>query len=511
MLSHGYVTTTALPTTSTTASTVGGSVSTRRSSGKNDQANKAPVLFDFRTTDKSPSSTRKTDPAAGSGMSLLSQGLKDGPSPSAIPTSSSPSTRQPFPPPVASNNAAASGILRRTSTSGGKSGLYSPMPAPRMRPRALSMQMKIKGEILPDGASDDEDEEDEGMVVDGDESGERGKAVPLGTGSGGIKGKRKGMVFRCESCAKVYRHPSCLSKHRWEHSPHWANSSKLLLSKHQQVQLLEAATILVHLDPGNPAGQGKSLPEDKSLWPAAVSPAFRGNVKLPSRGMSKSPNMVASPLPGTTDNHVRRTSPDDSSSSTESSDRAHSVEADSGYSSGPQHGRLLDIGETPQRRGSQFGRASISSPLGQSVGSNGQGSLPDFNGFHIGSPRRYPLGTAANTGSPHSNGAKPQSYGHSYSYGSSHTARAGLFSPSYSPALGLPQSSLRSGTFLERHDEDSAEEDEDDSYRDRYNGGHGAQKQNGGFASRGQREMSLDETSPSPDGDDMDMAVDMEI
>jgi hypothetical protein len=103
------------------------------------------------------------------------------------------------------------------------------------------MQMKIKGEILPDGASDDEDEEDEGMVVDGDESGERGKAVPLGTGSGGIKGKRKGMVFRCESCAKVYRHPSCLSKHRWEHSPHWANSSKLLLSKHQQVQLLEVS------------------------------------------------------------------------------------------------------------------------------------------------------------------------------------------------------------------------------------------------------------------------------
>ena len=240
-LNHGYVTTTALPTTSTTASTVGGSMATRRSSIKVDQANKAPVLFDFRTTDRSPSSAKKGDPTASTGMSLLSQGLKDGPSPSAISMSSSPSTRQPFPPPVASNNAAASGILRRTSTSGGKSGIYSPMPAPRMRPRALSMQMKIKGEILPDGASDDEDDEDEGMVVDGDESGERGKAVPLGTGSGGIKGKRKGMVFRCESCAKVYRHPSCLSKHRWEHSPHWANSSKLLLSKHQQVQLLEVS------------------------------------------------------------------------------------------------------------------------------------------------------------------------------------------------------------------------------------------------------------------------------
>lgn len=62
---------------------------------------------------------------------------------------------------------------------------------------------------------------------------------------------------------QVYRHPSCLIKHRkfrfyestfhlssyrnlttfwvlgWEHSPHWREASKFLLSKHQQVQLLE--------------------------------------------------------------------------------------------------------------------------------------------------------------------------------------------------------------------------------------------------------------------------------
>lgn len=52
-------------------------------------------------------------------------------------------------------------------------------------------------------------------------------------------GKKKGTIFRCESCSKVYRHPSCLVKHRWEHSPHWREASKFLLSKHQQVQLLE--------------------------------------------------------------------------------------------------------------------------------------------------------------------------------------------------------------------------------------------------------------------------------
>ena len=41
---------------------------------------------------------------------------------------------------------------------------------------------------------------------------------------------------------QVYRHPSCLVKHRWEHSPHWREASKLMLSKHQQVQLLEVST-----------------------------------------------------------------------------------------------------------------------------------------------------------------------------------------------------------------------------------------------------------------------------
>jgi hypothetical protein len=40
-------------------------------------------------------------------------------------------------------------------------------------------------------------------------------------------------------CKQVYRHPSCLIKHRWEHTPHWREASKFVLSKHQQVQLLE--------------------------------------------------------------------------------------------------------------------------------------------------------------------------------------------------------------------------------------------------------------------------------
>jgi hypothetical protein len=38
-----------------------------------------------------------------------------------------------------------------------------------------------------------------------------------------------------------YRHPSCLVKHRWEHSPHWKEPTQLSMSKHQQVQMLEVS------------------------------------------------------------------------------------------------------------------------------------------------------------------------------------------------------------------------------------------------------------------------------
>ena len=79
------------------------------------------------------------------------------------------------------------------------------------------------------------------------------------------------MLHKCESFSKVYRHPSCLIKHRWEHTMYWKEASKFLMSKHQQVQLLEAAAILVGMD-----SNARSLPEEKALWPAAVSPPSSG-------------------------------------------------------------------------------------------------------------------------------------------------------------------------------------------------------------------------------------------
>ncbi|KAI7866192.1 hypothetical protein BDF14DRAFT_1817062 [Spinellus fusiger] len=55
-------------------------------------------------------------------------------------------------------------------------------------------------------------------------------------------------LHQCHLCGKAYKHAACLSKHRWEHSEEWALTSQWLLTKHQQVQMLEAAAILVSMD-----------------------------------------------------------------------------------------------------------------------------------------------------------------------------------------------------------------------------------------------------------------------
>lgn len=81
-------------------------------------------------------------------------------------------------------------------------------------------------------------------------------AAAAATGGRTIRNRRQSesssrksqQIHRCEECGKIYKHPNCLSKHRWEHSEQWELTSKLLLTKHQQVQMLEAAAILVSMD-----------------------------------------------------------------------------------------------------------------------------------------------------------------------------------------------------------------------------------------------------------------------
>lgn len=66
-----------------------------------------------------------------------------------------------------------------------------------------------------DGDEDGEEEEGSGrsgsaelemeLEMDGmdGEGKDAWRELALGTGSGGVKGRRKGMVFKCESCSKV--------------------------------------------------------------------------------------------------------------------------------------------------------------------------------------------------------------------------------------------------------------------------------------------------------------------
>ncbi|KAL7749182.1 hypothetical protein RI367_005332 [Sorochytrium milnesiophthora] len=99
-------------------------------------------------------------------------------------------------------------------------------------------------------------------------------------------------TYICDHCGKVYKHPQCLHKHKWEHSVHWKETAKFYLSKHQQVQLLEAAQILVSLP------QSTSSPSTSS--PSGASPALPAlpeSAALTSSSSSAS-SASASPLPG---------------------------------------------------------------------------------------------------------------------------------------------------------------------------------------------------------------------
>lgn len=105
--------------------------------------------------------------------------------------------------------------------------------------------------------------------------------------------KRVSNELKCDKCGKGYKHSSCLTKHlyvaaiernnaeradncRWEHTPEWAYTSKLLISKHQQVQLLEAASVLVTMNQDLPAEMSTAIESDHS----SASPEASGSSEL---------------------------------------------------------------------------------------------------------------------------------------------------------------------------------------------------------------------------------------
>lgn len=54
-------------------------------------------------------------------------------------------------------------------------------------------------------------------------------------------------MHQCSVCGKMYKHRNCLTKHAWEHHESWALTKKWCQTKHQQVQMLEAAQVLTEL------------------------------------------------------------------------------------------------------------------------------------------------------------------------------------------------------------------------------------------------------------------------
>ncbi|ORY70149.1 uncharacterized protein BCR38DRAFT_455010 [Pseudomassariella vexata] len=90
------------------------------------------------------------------------------------------------------------------------------------------------------------------------------------------EGKKSNRIeLRCDKCGKGYKHSSCLTKHLWEHTPEWSYTSKLLISKHQQVQLLEAASVLVQMNT-NDAPTPPDSARDFASEPESASPAASG-------------------------------------------------------------------------------------------------------------------------------------------------------------------------------------------------------------------------------------------
>ncbi|KAL7909646.1 hypothetical protein GGI35DRAFT_390563 [Trichoderma velutinum] len=155
----------------------------------------------------------------------------------------------------------ASGGRRNTNTiskqSAVRAGLMDGLPSP---PASLPNKSLLEAKReAQDSAIDDDSNElsaDEAAHLDQARIRRASDGQPLTK-----DGKKSSRVeVRCETCGKGYKHSSCLTKHLWEHTPEWSFTSKLLISKHQQVQLLEAASVLVAMN-GNPKERSVTPPD----------------------------------------------------------------------------------------------------------------------------------------------------------------------------------------------------------------------------------------------------------
>ncbi|PVH86839.1 hypothetical protein DL98DRAFT_582160 [Cadophora sp. DSE1049] len=125
------------------------------------------------------------------------------------------------------------------------------------------------------GESAIEDDQLDEMDDDEEKDSKQARMRRASEGQHLTKDGKKANDLKCEKCGKGYKHSSCLSKHLWEHTPEWSLTSKLLISKHQQVQLLEAASVLVAMnqDGTTPPDSAKDFQSDQD----SASPAASGS------------------------------------------------------------------------------------------------------------------------------------------------------------------------------------------------------------------------------------------
>ncbi|KAG4030524.1 hypothetical protein MFRU_012g02560 [Monilinia fructicola] len=183
----------------------------------------------------------------------------------------------------AGDNSLAMPISTRRSTmhkNASRSGPMGSLPSPPSslpthRSRSNAAVKTERGE-----SAIDDDNNDEEMEDDEDDDFTKNRMRRASEGSQLLKDGKKANAndLKCDKCGKGYKHSSCLSKHLWEHTPEWSFTSKLLISKHQQVQLLEAAAVLVNMNQdaaaNTPPDSAKDFQSDDQ---DSASPAASGS------------------------------------------------------------------------------------------------------------------------------------------------------------------------------------------------------------------------------------------
>ncbi|KAH8716128.1 hypothetical protein HC256_004908 [Beauveria bassiana] len=164
---------------------------------------------------------------------------------------------------------------RNTLSKAAKMSIAASLPSP---PASLPLHRSLADSKMHQDSAIDDDSmsgDDAEGSVDGSRARRASDGQPLTK-----DGKKSNRVeIRCETCGKGYKHSSCLTKHLWEHTPEWSLTSKLLISKHQQVQLLEAASVLLAMNGPNKEADVVTPPDsakDFNSEPESASPSASG-------------------------------------------------------------------------------------------------------------------------------------------------------------------------------------------------------------------------------------------